>query len=157
VRFLAAAGTKADAGGSLMEPRASAFWSPLACATCGVERRADGAPNLSAVCRRGRAINSPILVWLILLVILAASAWSAVFPFHALNPAVNLLLAAVMIFLLATMDLRHASALLRLIAVAGLFWMTFLFALTFTDYLSRRTTGSPPSSHTASFDAARVH
>lgn len=142
-----------------MEPRASAFWTPLACATCGVERRAAGAPNLSAVCRRGCAINSPILVWLILLVILAASAWSAFFPFHALNPAVNLLLAAVMIFLLATflMDLRHASALLRLIAVAGLFWMTFLFALTFTDYLSRRTTGSPPSSQTASFDAARVH
>jgi cytochrome c oxidase subunit 4 len=84
----------------------------------------------------------PLLVWFVLLVVLGGSAWSAFFPLGALNPAINLLLAAFMLFLLATflMDLRRASAIVRMVAAAGLFWVVFLFALTFTDYLSRRPT-----------------
>jgi hypothetical protein len=38
---------------------------------------------------------------------------------------------------------------MRLVAAAGLFWVIFLFALTFTDYLSRRPTASPQPSHSA--------
>lgn len=102
-----------------------------------------------------RMAGGPALVWLVLLILLAASAWSAFFPLGALNPTINLLLAAVMLFLLAAflMDLKNASALLRLVAAAGLFWVIFLFALTFTDYLSRRPTASVPlSSDGAAFD-----
>jgi len=45
-----------------------------------------------------------------------------------------------MLLLLATflMDLRHAGPVVRLVAFAGVLWVIFLFALTFTDYLSRR-------------------
>jgi hypothetical protein len=35
------------------------------------------------------------------------------------------------------MDLQNARMLIRTVAVAGLFWTVFMFALTFTDYLSR--------------------
>jgi caa(3)-type oxidase subunit IV len=84
--------------------------------------------------------QGPIIVWLVLGVILAASAYSAFIPLGALNPTINLALAAVMLLLLATflMDLKSASPVVRLVAVAGLFWVIFLFTLTFTDYLSRR-------------------
>lgn len=95
---------------------------------------------------------NPALVWLALLAILAGSAWSAFLPLGLFNPAINLLLAALMLFLLATylMDLRRASPIVRLVAAAGLFWVVFLFALTFTDYLSRRPTiGHAPSVHSS--------
>ena len=85
----------------------------------------------------------PLLVWLLLLLaILAASAWSAFLPLGALNPTLNLLFAALMLFVLVVflMDLRNATSVVRLVAGAGLFWVIFLFALTFTDYLSRRPT-----------------
>jgi len=95
----------------------------------------------------------PALVWLVLLAILSVSAWSAFFPLGPYNPTINLLLAALMLFLLATflMDLRSASHILRMVAVGGLFWVVFLFALTFTDYLSRRPTiGVAPPVHSSS-------
>ena len=84
----------------------------------------------------------PLLVWLLLLAILAASAWSAFLPLGAFTPTVNLLLAAFMLLVLVMflMDLRNAKSVVRLVAAAGLFWVIFLFALTFTDYLSRRPT-----------------
>jgi cytochrome c oxidase subunit IV len=84
--------------------------------------------------------GGPALVWLILLVLLAATCSSAFLPLGSFNVAVNLVFAAIMLFLLATflMNLAKASALLRLVATAGLFWVIFLFALTFADYFSRR-------------------
>lgn len=62
-----------------------------------------------------------------------------------------------MLFVLAAflMELKDASALLRLIAAAGLFWVIFLFALTFTDYFSRRSTASPATSQSTLLDPAR--
>ncbi len=44
-----------------------------------------------------------------------------------------------MIVLLVTflMDLQNATVIVRLIAGAGLFWLIFMFSLTFNDYLSR--------------------
>jgi cytochrome c oxidase subunit 4 len=91
-------------------------------------------------------IGGPAVVWLVLLFLLAASGGSAFVPLGSYNVAVNLLIAAIMLFLLATflMNLKEANMLLRLVAAAGLFWVIFLFALTFTDYLSRRSTEPPP-------------
>ena len=88
-----------------------------------------------------RALTAgPATVWLILLVLLAASCWSAFLPLGAYNTALNMVLAAIMLLVLATflMNLGQASALLRLIASAGVLWVIFLFVLTFADYLSRR-------------------
>ncbi len=100
--------------------------------------------------------TGPAAAWLILLILLAANCGSAFVPLRSYNAALNLLIAAIMLLLLATvlMNLREATALTRLVAAAGLFWMIFLFALTFTDYLSRRPTGSPTPSHSAALATA---
>jgi len=83
--------------------------------------------------------REPVLVWAALLVLLAISAVLAHAPIAPFNAAVNLVIAGVMIGLLAVflMNLRMASALVRLVAASGLFWLVFMVALTFTDYLSR--------------------
>ncbi len=77
--------------------------------------------------------------WLILLLLFAASLGSAYLPLGAGNTALNLLIAAVMMALLVIflMDLRRSPVLLRFVAAAGLFWLVIMFALTFSDYLSR--------------------
>ncbi len=83
--------------------------------------------------------KGPLVVWAVLLVLLAISAGSAYLPLGPSNAALNLLIAAVMVFLLATflMNLRWSNALVRIIAASGLLWLIFMFVLTFTDYLSR--------------------
>jgi cytochrome c oxidase subunit 4 len=83
--------------------------------------------------------KGPLVVWLALLALLAISAGSAYVPLGPFNAAINLAVAAVMVFLLAVwlMNLRLSNALVRLIAASGLFWLIFMFVLTFTDYFSR--------------------
>jgi len=83
--------------------------------------------------------KGPVAVWLVLIGLLAVSAGSAYLPLGPFNAALNLAVAAVMILLLAAflMNLRWSSALVRVIAASGLFWLIFMFVLTFTDYLSR--------------------
>ena len=83
--------------------------------------------------------RGPLAVWLGLLVLFGITTGSAFVPLGPFNIALNLLIAAIMLALLVTflMDLRHSTALLRLLACAGLFWTIFMFTLTFTDYLSR--------------------
>lgn len=97
----------------------------------------------------------PLIVWLVLLGLLAGSAWSAFFPLGKFNPTINLLLAALMLFLLAAflMNLKDARPVLRLVAAAGLFWVLFLFTLTFTDYLSRRSPQPLPAAGGAAMTA----
>jgi cytochrome c oxidase subunit 4 len=74
------------------------------------------------------------------LVLLAlASLAAAYLPLGSLNTPVNLAIAATMVTLLwlFLMDLIGADTLVRLIAIAGLLWLSFMFALTFSDYLFR--------------------
>jgi cytochrome c oxidase subunit 4 len=79
------------------------------------------------------------MVWLGLVALFVVSTGSAYLPLGAFNTAVNLMIAAIMLALLVTflMDLRRSSVLLHLLAGAGLFWSTFMFALTFADYMTR--------------------
>ena len=83
--------------------------------------------------------QAPALVWLALLVLFGASFASAYVPLGAGNLALNLLIAAIMIVMLVTflMDLKSATALIRVVAMAGLLWLILMFALTFSDYLTR--------------------
>ena len=83
--------------------------------------------------------RGPAIAWLVLLVLFAGTLGSAYLPLGAGNVAVNLLIAAVMIAVLAIflMDLRRSTTLTRIVAAAGLFWVVLMFALTFSDYLSR--------------------
>lgn len=83
--------------------------------------------------------RGPLLAWAALLVLAAINLGSAYVPLGPGNVALNLVIAAVMTVVLAVflMDLQNAKALIRLVAVTGLFWTVFMFALTFSDYLSR--------------------
>lgn len=86
-----------------------------------------------------RLWRGPILAWVALLVLFAINLGSAFVPLGSGNVILNLCIAALMAIVLATflMDLRNSQTLTRVVAVAGLFWMILMFALTFSDYLSR--------------------
>jgi cytochrome c oxidase subunit 4 len=81
----------------------------------------------------------PLLVWIALCVLLAATVGSAFVPLGLFNSVINLVIAALKAGLIALffMELRHSSMLLRLAAMAGLFWLVFMFTLTAVDYLMR--------------------
>ena len=81
----------------------------------------------------------PLLAWVALMALFAINLASSYIPLGAANVIINLLLAAVMAatLFIVLMDLRNAKALIRVVAVAGLFWMMMMFSLTFSDYLSR--------------------
>jgi cytochrome c oxidase subunit IV len=79
------------------------------------------------------------LLWLILLALFGANAYLAFVPFGLWNVVVHMSIAGVMIALLVLifMDFRKYTALLRLAACAGVFWLLFMFALTGADYFTR--------------------
>ncbi|WP_407168756.1 oxidase [Bradyrhizobium sp. ORS 111] len=83
--------------------------------------------------------RGPVLAWAALLGLAAISLGSAYLPLGVGNLAVNLIIAVVMTIILAIflMDLKSGTMLVRVVAIAGVFWMIFMFALTFSDYLSR--------------------
>lgn len=83
--------------------------------------------------------RGPALAWGVLILLFLLNLGSAYVPLGAGNVALNLLIAAVMAIVLAVflMDLRNSKVLIRVVALTGLFWTIFMFALTFSDYLSR--------------------
>ena len=80
------------------------------------------------------------VLWLALLALFALNVFLAFVPFGAGNVAIHMSVAAIMIVLLVVffMDFKSYTPLLRLAAVAGLFWLLFMFVLTATDYLTRQ-------------------
>jgi cytochrome c oxidase subunit IV len=87
----------------------------------------------------------PTAVWVALVLLGLVSLISAYLPLNAFNTPLNLAIAGVMVILLwlFLMDLIGSDALLRLIAVAGLVWLSFMFALTFSDYFTRACEDQP--------------
>jgi cytochrome c oxidase subunit IV len=86
-----------------------------------------------------------VLVWLALLGLLAATAASAYVPMGDWNSAVNMGISCIKALLVAVffMHLRHAGALLRLVAIAALLWLALLFGLSSTDYAARDAAPAP--------------
>ena len=86
-----------------------------------------------------RLWRAPALAWGVLVLLFAISLGSAYVPLGSGNLVLNLSIAAVMAIVLAVflMDLRNAQILVRIVATAGLLWLVLMFALTFSDYLSR--------------------
>jgi len=87
----------------------------------------------------------PTVVWVALIVLGLASLGSAYLPLSASNTPLNLAIAGLMVLLLwlFLMDLVSSEVLVRLIAVAGVVWLSFMFALTFSDYLTRACEDRP--------------
>jgi cytochrome c oxidase subunit 4 len=86
----------------------------------------------------------PSLVWLALLLLLGLSVGSAYIPLGIMNGLINYGIAATKaaLVLVFFMHLDRSRALLRLAALSGIFWVTFLFSLSFGDYLTRDWNGS---------------
>jgi cytochrome c oxidase subunit IV len=82
----------------------------------------------------------PIVTWIILVLLALVSVDTAYRPLHTAGTFINLAVAAMMVILLwlFLMDLIGSGTLVQLISVAGLVWLSFMFALTFSDYLFRR-------------------
>jgi cytochrome c oxidase subunit IV len=87
--------------------------------------------------------RGPTLVWAGLVLLVAATLTAAYASLGALGTAINLAIAGMQVMLIVTffMNLQASSALLRLAAASGIFWLSIMFVLTFSDYTSR-----PPSS-----------
>jgi caa(3)-type oxidase subunit IV len=88
---------------------------------------------------RARLWLRPTVVWTALVLLALATLDAAYHPLDALNTPLNLVIAGIMVILLwlFLMDLFGSPTLVRLIAAAGLLWLLFMFALTFSDYLFR--------------------
>ncbi len=84
-------------------------------------------------------------VWLLLLLLLGLTAATAFLDLQGKGPALHLGVAGLQVVLvwLLFMDLRHASGLVRLGAIAGLLWLAIMFMLTFADYLTRGWNEAP--------------
>lgn len=81
----------------------------------------------------------PVAVFGLLVVLAVASIGAAYFASDEITTPLNLAIAAAMVILLWVylMDLVGFDWLVRLIAAAGVLWLSFMFALTFSDYLFR--------------------
>ncbi len=86
-----------------------------------------------------RSLKSHLLVWLVLMLLLAASTASAFLPLGVFNLAVNLAFAFIMMLLVMVhfMDLLQSSGIVRIAAAAGFFWLMLLVGLALSDYLTR--------------------
>jgi len=79
------------------------------------------------------------MVWLVLMLLLGLTVWLSSLSLGMWGTLLALLIACIKALLVAVfyMHLRHSSGLIRLAAGAALLWITFLFALSWADFLSR--------------------
>lgn len=77
--------------------------------------------------------------WLALIILLALTTGSAFIPLGTANLFVSLGIALIkaLIVLLFFMELKASSALVRVFAAAGFFWLMIMIALTSADYTHR--------------------
>lgn len=80
-----------------------------------------------------------LLTWGGVLVLLGLSLLAVQFTAGVLQYVINLVCAALMAALVMTffMRLRSAEALIRLYALGGFLWLSFLILLSLADYLTR--------------------
>ena len=90
-----------------------------------------------AQCRQ--VVLAPVAVWAALLVLLAATIGYAYWPHAPFKTSAALLIGGGKALLIAIlfMQLRRATGLVRMAAVAGLAWASLLYLFSFADYLTR--------------------
>jgi len=84
-----------------------------------------------------------IMVWLALLALLLLTLGAAHLPLGAGHVTIGLGIALVKagLVVMIFMELREAKPLIKLAAAAGVFWLVFMYALTFSDFLARLSNG----------------
>jgi len=86
-----------------------------------------------------------VLTWVGLMILLALTCASSYFPMGNWNSVVNIGISCAKGLLIAVffMHLRHAGALLRIVAIAGLLWLGILFGLSWSDFGTRTLSPAP--------------
>ena len=84
-------------------------------------------------------VRQPFLALIALTVFLGGTIAIAYVHLGPMNLVVSLVIAAIKVAIIAVifMELRHARGIQLLAAGVGVFWLMFLFLLSFADYLSR--------------------
>jgi cytochrome c oxidase subunit 4 len=88
---------------------------------------------------------SYVLTWVGLMIFLALTFASSYLPMGPWNTVANTGISCAKAVLIALffMHLRHAGALLRVAAVAGLLWLALLFGISWTDFATRQISPAP--------------
>jgi cytochrome c oxidase subunit IV len=88
---------------------------------------------------------SYLLTWGALMILLALTCASSYLPMGAWNSVLNLGISCAKALVIAVffMHLRHAGALLRIVAVTGLVWLGILFGLSWSDLGTRTVSPAP--------------
>lgn len=89
--------------------------------------------------QRQHVVLGPLKVWGGLLLLLGATLAYAYVPHAPFKLAASLGIAATKALLIASlfMQLQKAAGLVRLAALSGLVWSSFLYLFAFADYLTR--------------------
>ena len=89
--------------------------------------------------QRSHVLWQPLKIWAALMVLLASTFGYAYLPGAPLKPEMALAIAAIKASLVAIvfMQLREATWIVRLAAMAGLVWVSFLYVIAFSDFLTR--------------------
>ena len=89
--------------------------------------------------QRRRIVLAPLVIWAALLALLLATALYAYLPGAPDKLGVSLSIGVIKAVLIGVlfMQLWKAPALVRLAAIAGLVWASFLYLFAFADYLTR--------------------
>jgi cytochrome c oxidase subunit IV len=84
-------------------------------------------------------LRTPAWTWIALMILLALTAGSALLPLGTFNAISNFAIAVVKsgLVLVFFMHVLRGSAVIRLVAAAGILWLAFLFALSLVDFLAR--------------------
>lgn len=89
--------------------------------------------------QRAHVVIAPLKVWAALLALLGLTLGYAYWPDAPLKAEASIAIAIAKALLIALlfMQLRRADWLVRLAAIAGVTWVSFLYVIAFSDYLTR--------------------
>lgn len=89
--------------------------------------------------QRARVILAPLAIWAALLALVGLTILYAYIPHAPGKTWVALLIALAKVLLIALlfMQLRTAAGMVRVAAVIGIVWATFLYLFSFADFLTR--------------------
>jgi cytochrome c oxidase subunit 4 len=84
-------------------------------------------------------VRTYLLTWVALLAALALTCGSAYVHLGSFNLVLNLLFAGIkaVLVMLLFMHLRRSSRLIRMVAVAGFFWLSLLAVLSTADFITQ--------------------
>ncbi len=86
-----------------------------------------------------------VLIWLALMSLLGLTLLAAYYSLGGWNTLVHFVISGIQAGLVALfyMHLIHEASTIRIISLAGLFWLAIMIALSLNDYMTRPEHGAP--------------